>query len=159
GAAPRNRPAARAGGVRNPQAGPVASEAEASSHPRQADASAAPVAGWASPPDGRPHADRNLGRGEHASRDPRRSGHLRGPRGVPRTLSADGAPAPAADDGAPGGRRHDIRGVGARMNAEVRFDFEGKVAIVTGAARGVGRALVGELAPDAASYSSGAVIS
>ena len=38
------------------------------------------------------------------------------------------------------------------MNAEVRFDFEGKVAIVTGAARGVGRALVGELAPDAASY-------
>ena len=45
------------------------------------------------------------------------------------------------------------------MNAEVRFNFERKVAIVTGAARGVGRALVGELAPDAASYSSGAVIS
>jgi len=31
------------------------------------------------------------------------------------------------------------------MNAAVRFDFEGSVAIVTGAARGVGRALVGEL--------------
>ena len=30
------------------------------------------------------------------------------------------------------------------MNAAVRFDFEGSVAIVTGAARGVGRALVGE---------------
>ena len=44
------------------------------------------------------------------------------------------------------------------MNAEYRR-LEWRVAIVTGAARGVGRALVGEFAPDAASYSSGAVIS
>src|SRR5205823_1072244 len=61
---------------------------------------------------------------------------------VPRAVFANGAVAAPADDVAPRRGRDDVRGLGAGMTAEARFAFEGQVAIVTGAARGVGREIV-----------------
>src|SRR6185503_8949210 len=63
-------------------------------------------------------------------------------RGIPRSLSADRAPIAATNDVAPRGRRDDVRGVRAGVSEEAPFRFAGKVAVVTGAARGVGREIV-----------------
>src|SRR4029077_15292054 len=89
-----------------------------------------------------PHEDRNARRRGHPPGDARRPGHARDDRRVPRAVPPNGAPAPATDDVATRRRRDDVRRLGAGVTAEVRFRFEGKVAIVTGAARGVGREIV-----------------
>src|SRR5256885_922620 len=69
----------------------------------------------------------------------------------PRASSSAGAvpagpagqdPPPPARGAGPGGRREDVGRAGARVTAEVRSRFEGRVAIVAGAARGVGREIV-----------------